>query len=61
MIFEETIADKIREIIYHDNNENDAIDTIVLILKELSVQPQSVKPLETINRTIDMICEEKFG
>lgn len=60
MIFEETIADKIREI-FHDNNENDAIDTIVLILKELSVQPQSIKPLETINRTIEMICEENFG
>lgn len=60
MTFEETIADKIREI-FHDNNENDAVDTILLILKELSVQPQSVKPLETIDRTIDMICEEKFG
>lgn len=60
MTFEETIADKIREI-FHDNNENDAVDTILLILKELSVQPQSVNPLETIDRTIDLICEEKFG
>lgn len=60
MISEETIGEKIRDII-HSNNENDLVDTIVLILKELAVSPESVDALSLIDKKIDLICEEKFG
>lgn len=60
MITESIIDEKIRDII-NSNNETDAVETIVLIMKELAVIPQSVDVLGSIDRTIDMVCEERFG
>ena len=61
MITEEIIEEKISEIIHNNNLDEDAVETIVLIMKELAAAPQSVDPIGTIDRTIDMICEERFG
>lgn len=59
MITEEIIEEKIAEII-QNTASGAAVETIVLIMKELAVAPRSVDPIVTIDRTIDMICKERF-
>lgn len=52
--------DKIEEVI-NNNSTYAAADLIYSIMLELVQSPQSVHPALTIDRTIDMACEEKFG
>lgn len=53
-------SSKIEEII-RDNATVIAADLIYSIMLELAKSPQSVNPALTIDRTVDMVCEEKFG
>lgn len=51
---------KIEEII-NENATIVAADLIYSVMLELAQSPQSVHPALTVDRTVDLVCEEKFG
>lgn len=55
-----SIKEKINEI-FNENDINTAVEVIFQVMKELVCLPQSVDPEGSIDRTIDMVCEETFG
>lgn len=54
------IQDKIREIIL-ENDPMTATEVLKRIMLELANSPASLNREQTVDRTIDMVCEECFG
>lgn len=54
-----TAANKIKEII-SENDNNTSAEVLYKIMQELADSPQSMDKQKTINKTIDMVCEEFF-
>ena len=52
-------VEKIKEII-SENDDNISAEVLYKIMQELADFPQSIDKQKTINKTIDMVCEEFF-
>jgi hypothetical protein len=54
------INTKIADIIY-GNDLTTAAEVIGMIMLELARSPASLDPSASVDRSIDMVCEEQFG